>query len=87
MHRKFWWRRQYVGQISGYQEIVQIKGRFQTTEWEEDIIVPLGGGKLLFIMVRFRPDLETAVSFLTTRGSKSDIDDWKIEKYNKACLL
>ena len=33
--------------------------------------------KLLFIMKRARPDLETAVSFLMTRVSKSDEDDWK----------
>ena len=33
--------------------------------------------KLLFIMKGSRPDLETAVSLLTTRVSKSDVDDWK----------
>jgi hypothetical protein len=33
--------------------------------------------KLLFIMKRARPDLETAVSFLMTRVSKSDEDDWR----------
>ena len=32
--------------------------------------------KLLFIMKRSRTDLETAVVFLMTRVSKSDIDDW-----------
>jgi hypothetical protein len=32
--------------------------------------------KLLFIMKCARPDLETAVSFLMTRVSKSDKDDW-----------
>jgi len=33
--------------------------------------------KLLYITKRSRPDTETAVAFLTTRVSKSDIDDWK----------
>ena len=33
--------------------------------------------KLLYIMKRARPDLETAVSYLCTRVSKSDLDDWK----------
>ena len=32
--------------------------------------------KLLWIMKRSRPDLETAVSYLCTRVSKSDEDDW-----------
>jgi hypothetical protein len=33
--------------------------------------------KLLFACKRARPDIQTAVAFLTTRVSKSDIDDWK----------
>ena len=33
--------------------------------------------KLLYIEKRGRPDIETAVSFLTTRVDKSDKDDWK----------
>ena len=33
--------------------------------------------KLLFIMKRSRPDLETVVSFLKTRVSKSDVEDWR----------
>ena len=33
--------------------------------------------KLLFIMKRSNPDIETAVSFLMTRVSKSDVEDWK----------
>jgi hypothetical protein len=33
--------------------------------------------KLLYITKRSRPDIETAVAFLTTRVSKSDEDDWK----------
>ena len=32
---------------------------------------------LLYIAKRARPDLETAVAFLTTRVSKSDVYDWK----------
>ena len=32
---------------------------------------------LLWIMKRSRPDLETAISFLCTRVSKIDKDDWK----------
>ena len=32
--------------------------------------------KLSFIMKRSRPDLDIAVSFLTTRVSKRDIDEW-----------
>ena len=32
--------------------------------------------KLLWIMKRARPDLETAIAFLCTRVSKSDEDDW-----------
>ena len=32
--------------------------------------------KLLWIMKRARPDLETVVSFLYTRMAKSDKDDW-----------
>ena len=32
--------------------------------------------KLLFIMKSYRPDLETAVGFLTKRVSKIDVDDW-----------
>ena len=33
--------------------------------------------KLLFIMKRARPDIETTISFLSRRVSKSDEDDWK----------
>ena len=33
--------------------------------------------KLLWVMKRARPDLETAISFLCTRVGKSDEDDWK----------
>jgi len=33
--------------------------------------------KLLYIMQRARPDIETAVSFLMKRVSKSNVDDWK----------
>ena len=33
--------------------------------------------KLLCIEKRGRPDIETAVSFLTTRVDRSDKDDWK----------
>ena len=32
--------------------------------------------KLLFVMKSFRNDLETDVSFLKTRVSKSNVDDW-----------
>ena len=38
-------------------------------------IFPFLVAELLFIVKSSRTDLETAVSFLTTRGSKSDIDD------------
>ena len=33
--------------------------------------------KLFYIETRSRPDIETAVSFLTTRVDRSDEDDWK----------
>jgi KUP system potassium uptake protein len=33
--------------------------------------------KLLWVMKRSRPDIETTISFLCTRVSCSDIDDWK----------
>lgn len=33
--------------------------------------------KLLFIMKRARPDLESMISFLMTRVSKSDEDNWR----------
>ena len=33
--------------------------------------------KLLYIEKRARPDIETAIGFLTTRVDKSDEDDWK----------
>lgn len=33
--------------------------------------------KLLWIMKRTRPDLETSITFLCTRVTKSDEDDWK----------
>ena len=33
--------------------------------------------KLLYIMKRARPDLETLLSFLTMRVSKSTVEDWK----------
>ena len=33
--------------------------------------------KLLYLEKRARPDIETAVAFLTTRVSKPDVDDWK----------
>ena len=33
--------------------------------------------KLLYVSKRARPDLETLISFLTTRVTKSDEDDWK----------
>ena len=33
--------------------------------------------KLLYIVKRARPDLETLVSFITMRVTKSDVDDWK----------
>ena len=32
--------------------------------------------KLLYYMKRVRPDIETAIAFLCTRVSKSDVDDW-----------
>ena len=32
---------------------------------------------LLYIMKRARPDLETAISLLCRRVSKSDVDEWK----------
>ena len=32
--------------------------------------------KLLYYMKRARPDIETAIAFLCTRVSKSDVDDW-----------
>ena len=33
--------------------------------------------KLLYLVKRARPYLETLVSFLTMRVTKSDVDDWK----------
>ena len=33
--------------------------------------------KLLWIMKRARPDLETAISYSCTRVSKSNLDDWR----------
>ena len=33
--------------------------------------------KLLYLVKRARPDLETLVSYLTMRVTKSDVDDWK----------
>ena len=33
--------------------------------------------KILYLSKRARPDLQTAVSFLTTRIMQPDIDDWK----------
>ena len=41
------------------------------------MIVPLVGGKVIIIMKSYRPDLDMAVSFLTTRISNSDVDDWE----------
>jgi hypothetical protein len=32
--------------------------------------------KLMYIGKRARPDIETAIAFLSTRVSKSDVDDW-----------
>ena len=32
--------------------------------------------KLLYISKRSRPDIQTAVSYLTTRVSKANVDDW-----------
>ena len=32
--------------------------------------------KLMYIAKRARPDIETAIGFLSTRVSKSDVDDW-----------
>ena len=34
--------------------------------------------KILFIMKRSTPDLETAVSFLMNRVSKNNVDNWKV---------
>ena len=33
--------------------------------------------KLVYIMKRSRPDLEPSIAFLSTRVTKSDVDDWK----------
>ena len=33
--------------------------------------------KLLFVSTRARPDIHVAISFLTSRVTKADIDDWK----------
>ena len=33
--------------------------------------------KILYLVKRARPDIETLVSFLTMRVTKSDTDDWK----------
>jgi len=41
--------------------------------------------KLLYITKTSRPDIDTAVAFLTTRVSKSDVDDFK--KIKKSTLL
>ena len=39
--------------------------------------------KLLYIMKRVHPDIETAISFLTTRVSCCTVDDWqKLERVN-----
>ena len=33
--------------------------------------------KILYLVKRARPNLETLMSFLTMRVTKSDVDDWK----------
>ena len=40
--------------------------------------------QLLFLCLRARPDIQTAVSFFTTRGREPDMDDWKKLRH---CLL
>ena len=44
---------------------------------EKSVIFHSVVAKLLHISKRARPDIETAVAFLSTRVSKSDTDDWK----------
>jgi Reverse transcriptase (RNA-dependent DNA polymerase) len=44
---------------------------------EESIMFHHNTAKLLFLCKRARPDLQTAVSFLTTRVKEPDIDDYK----------
>ena len=43
--------------------------------------------KLLYLTRRARPDLATLVSFLTTRVSNSDVDDWKKVKRGLVFIL
>ena len=51
-------------------------------------ILKLVVAKLLLIMKRYRTNLDTAVSFLMTRVSKSDVDNSeKNEKDTKVCSL
>ena len=42
--------------------------------------------KLLFIMKRYRPYLDTEIGFLTTRSSKIDLDDWEILRRVLRCF-
>ena len=48
----------------------------QLGEEKREIFHPLGAN-ILYIMKRSRPDLETAISLLFRKVSKSDVDDWK----------
>ena len=68
-------------EINGIMSSIATHNLFKVTEDAEPLdsrkqeILHSVTAKLLFITKRGRPDLETLISFLTTRLSKSDVDD------------
>ena len=60
----------FVENLKMHEEAIQ-KGE-GSSEFVHSVVA-----KLFFIMKRARPDLEMNISFLMTRVSKSDEDDWR----------
>ena len=58
-------------------KLFEVKENSKQLSEKKGELFPLVVYKLLFSMKRSRPDLDTAVGFLTTRVSKSDIGDWE----------
>ena len=77
MHEIFWRRRQYASLIPGNQKKIEVREYYNQLSENKGEIFHSVVKKLLFVMKSSRIYLETAMIFLTTRVSKSDVDDWE----------
>ena len=76
MHENVWKRRQYATLVPSSQNSFEVREYSEQLCEKKGDIFHLVVAKLLFIVKSSRPDLDTYVSFLTTRVSKSEVEDW-----------